>query len=60
MLQHGLIPVLNPSEVLVSDYEENLSGVAVACMVRGASYSTVPPTTVSPVTPAAAAGRGCL
>jgi DNA repair protein RadA/Sms len=33
MLQHGLIPVLNPSEVLVSDSEENLSGVAVACMV---------------------------
>jgi DNA repair protein RadA/Sms len=33
MLQHGLIPVLNPSEVLVSNSDEHLSGVAVACMV---------------------------
>ena len=35
MSQGGLFPVLNPSEVLVSNSEEHLSGVSVACMMEG-------------------------
>jgi DNA repair protein RadA/Sms len=35
MSQGGLFPVLNPSEVLVSNSDENLSGVSVACMMEG-------------------------
>jgi DNA repair protein RadA/Sms len=35
MNQDGLSPILNPSEVLVSNSNEQLSGVAVACMMEG-------------------------
>lgn len=35
MSQGGLFPVLNPSEVLVSNSDEHLSGVSVACMMEG-------------------------
>ena len=35
MTQEGLIPILNPSEVLVSDSDESLSGVAIGCMMDG-------------------------
>jgi DNA repair protein RadA/Sms len=35
MSQGGLLPVLNPSEVLVSNSDEHLSGVSVACMMEG-------------------------
>lgn len=35
MSHGGLFPVLNPSEVLVSNSEEHLSGVSVACMMEG-------------------------
>ena len=35
MTQEGLMPILNPSEVLVSDSDESLSGVAIGCMMDG-------------------------
>jgi len=35
MSQGGLFPVLNPSEVLVSNSDEHLSGVSVASMMEG-------------------------
>jgi len=35
MTQNGLLPVVNPSEVLVSNTDEHLSGVSVACMMEG-------------------------
>ena len=35
MTQEGLMPILNPSEVLVSDSGESLSGVAIGCMMDG-------------------------
>jgi DNA repair protein RadA/Sms len=35
MTQEGLLPILNPSEVLVSDSDESLSGVAIGCMMDG-------------------------
>ncbi|MFM7662237.1 MAG: DNA repair protein RadA [Bacteroidota bacterium] len=35
MTQNGLFPVVNPSEVLVSNTDEHLSGVSVACMMEG-------------------------
>lgn len=35
MTQEGLMPILNPSEVLVSDSDDSLSGVAIGCMMDG-------------------------
>ena len=35
MLGDGLRPVLNPSEILLTQREDDLSGIAIACMMEG-------------------------
>jgi DNA repair protein RadA/Sms len=35
MFQQGMRPVTNPSEVLLSQHEEPLSGIAIACTMEG-------------------------